>query len=346
MVSGNLIEVRENHSFNIKNLQGWIQTNIKNFGKTFTIRQFIGGQSNPTFLITSNEGKEIILRKKPPGDLLPSAHAIEREYKVQQALSNTKVPCPDMIALCESSDIIGTPFYIMNYVEGLVYESILQVQAIKERKVIYLQMVKMLAELHNVNYKKVGLSNFGKPSNYAQRQINRWEKQWNLSKQRSLPEMNIIIDWLNKHIPETYESTIVHGDFRLGNLIYHKNNNIMAVLDWELSTIGDPLADFGYMLYPFYIPFGERHGIGGSDFKKENIPEIDEVIETYCSVRKISIFDPTFYIVLSMFRTIAILEGVYARYINGNESSPNAKDIGKDVEPLAKATFKLLQKNK
>ena len=230
----------------------------------------------------------------------------------------------------------------MNYVEGIVYESILEVEDKKIRKNIYLQMVKMLAELHNIDYEKVSLGDFGKPTNYAQRQIARWEKQWNLSKQRILPEMESIIDWLNKHIPEKYESTIVHGDFRLGNLIYGNNNSIKAVLDWELSTVGDPLADFGYMLYPYYIPMGERHGIKGCNFRIENIPEIDEVLETYCSIRRIKVFDPTFYVVLSMFRTIAILEGVYSRYVNGNESSPNAKDIENDVVPLAKATFNLL----
>ncbi len=343
MVSENLIEIRKKHSFNVKNLQKWLKINIEEFGKILSIKQFVGGQSNPTFFITSEEGKEIILRKKPPGNLLPSAHAIEREYKVQKELKKTNVPCPDMIALCENSEIIGTPFYIMNYVDGLVYESILSVEATNDRKHIYLQMVKMLAELHNINYKSINLIDFGKPSNYAQRQINRWEKQWHLSKQRDLPEMSSIINWLNNHIPEKYESTIVHGDFRLGNIIYDNNHkSIKAVLDWELSTIGDPLADFGYMLYPYYIPMGERHGIKGCDISKENIPEINEVLETYCTVRKIKVFDPTFYVVLSMFRTIAILEGVYSRYIHGNESSPNAKEIGRDVIPLAKATFNLI----
>ena len=339
----NLIEVRKNHSFNIKSLEAWFQNNIKNFGPFISIKQFVGGQSNPTFFITSEEGNQLILRKKPPGNLLPSAHAIEREYKVQKALKKTNVPCPEMIALCEDVNIIGTPFYIMSYIEGKVYESILEVELIKDRKDIYLLMVKMLAELHNVNYEKLNLAGFGKPNNYAQRQISRWEKQWNLSKQRDIPEMNSIIEWLNKHLPEKCDSSIVHGDFRLGNLIFNKDSKtINAVLDWELSTIGDPLADFGYMLYPYYIPFGERHGIKGCNFFIENIPQINEVIETYCAVRKINIFNPKFYVVLSMFRTIAILEGVYSRYVNGNESSPNAKEIGEDVIPLAKATFNLL----
>ena len=344
MILANLTKVRENHTFNIGLLNVWLEKNFKNFGKVFKIKQFIGGQSNPTFFLTSDRGNELILRKKPPGKLLPSAHAIEREYKVQKKLLNTKLPCPKMYAICEDPNIIGTPFYLMEYVEGEVYESILSVKNVEKRKDIFLQMVRMLGVLHNVNYKKIGLSDFGKEGNYAERQIIRWEKQWHLSKQRELSEIDIIVNWLNQNIPKKFENSIVHGDFRLGNLIYNSNQkSIKAILDWELSTIGDPLADFGYMLYPYYIPFGERHGLMGCDRKNENIPEVSEIIENYCDVRKIKVFDPTFYLVLSMFRLIAILEGVYARYINGNESSPNAKEIGNDVVPLAKATYNLIK---
>ncbi|MBF96914.1 MAG: putative aminoglycoside phosphotransferase [Alphaproteobacteria bacterium MarineAlpha9_Bin4] len=343
MVLENLTEVRENHYLNISNLNIWLEQNFNNFGKVKMIKQFLGGQSNPTFFIILDKGIEIILRKKPPGKLLPSAHAIEREYLVQKSLTNTSVPCPKMLALCEDSKIIGTPFYIMEYVAGRVYESILDIKSIEFRKSIYLKMVEMLANLHNIDYEKIGLYNFGKPGNYAQRQINRWEKQWNLSKQRELPEMDFIINWLNNNIPEKCHSSIVHGDYRLGNLIYDQKNDIQAVLDWELSTIGDPLADLGYMLYPYFLPMGERHGIKGCNLKEENLPEITEIVEKYCFVRKIKTFDPKFYLVLSMFRSVAILEGVFARYVNGNESSPNAKEIGKDVVPLAKATYNLIK---
>ena len=344
MVLGNLTNVRDKHSFSISNLNIWLEENIKYFGKVSSIKQFIGGQSNPTFFINSDRGVGVILRKKPPGKLLPSAHAVEREYFVQKSLIKTNVPCPKMLALCEDPKIIGTSFYIMECVEGDVYESILEVKSLQKRKDIYLQMVKMLANLHNVDYEKVGLTKFGKPGNYSQRQISRWEKQWHLSKQRELPEMDFIINWLNKYIPEKSDISIVHGDYRIGNLMYDINQkSIKAVLDWELSTIGDPLADFGYMLYPYYIPQGERHGLKGCNLEKENLPEIKEIVETYCSVRKIKVFDPRFYVVLSMFRSVAILEGVYARYVNGNESSPNAKEIGNDVVPLAKATYNLLK---
>ena len=344
MVAKNLSKVRENHIFDINYLNNWLEKNHKIFGKVIEVKQFIGGQSNPTFLLSSEKDTHIILRKKPPGKLLPSAHAVEREYKVQKVLMKTEVPCPDMISLCEDESIIGTPFYIMEFIQGIVYESILDVKDKSKRKSIFLQMVKMLGKLHNINHEKVGLKDFGKSGNYAKRQISRWEKQWHLCKQRELPEIDIIINWLNKHIPNKFSSSIVHGDYRLGNLIYTENETtIQAVLDWELATIGDPLADFGYMLYPYYIPVGERHGLLGCDLEKENLPNVNEIIETYCYERKIKYFDPTFYVVLSMFRSVAILEGVYARYVNGNESSPNAKEIGNDVIPLAKATHSLIK---
>lgn len=344
MVARNLSKVRENHIFDMHYLNDWLSKYHKSFGKVIDVKQFIGGQSNPTFFLSSEKDTNIILRKKPPGKLLPSAHAVEREYKVQKALMKTEVPCPKMIFLCEDEKIIGTPFYIMEFIKGIVYESILDVKDKKKRKSIFLQMVRMLGRLHNINYKKVGLKDFGKSGNYAERQISRWEKQWHLCKQRDLPEINIIINWLNKHIPNKFGSSIVHGDYRLGNLIYNENETTLkAVLDWELATIGDPLADFGYMLYPYYIPVGERHGLMGCNFKKENLPTVNEIIETYCYERKIKYFDPLFYVVLSMFRSVAILEGVYARYVNGNESSPNAKEIGNDVIPLAKATHSLIK---
>ena len=202
----------------------------------------------------------------------------------------------------------------------------------------------MLGKLHNVDFSSINLSDFGKIGNYVTRQIIRWEKQWHLSKQRELPEMQKIIDWLNNNIPEGDETTIVHGDYRIGNTICEENNFLVkVVLDWELSTLGNPFADLGYFLYAHYIPYGERHGLKGADLNDLNIPSVKELVDEYCKVRNIKVFDPTFYVVLSLFRSISILEGVYARYVNGNESSPNAKDIGNDVVPLAKATYDIIK---
>ncbi len=344
MLPENLVDVRENHKLDIDKLNLWLKSNPNIDGKVNSIKQFVGGQSNPTYVLFFENKENLILRKKPPGKLLPSAHAIEREYKVQKSLEKSNVPCPKMIEICEDSSVIGTPFYIMNIIQGRVFDSILDIEEKDGRKTYYLELVRMLANLHNVDFSLINLEGFGKIGNYVNRQINRWEKQWHLSKQRELPEMQKIIDWLNNNIPYYDETTIVHGDYRIGNTICGKKDfKVSAVLDWELSTLGHPFADLGYFLYAHYIPFGERHGLNGADLNNLNIPTIEELVTEYCKIRKIKNFDPTFYVVLSLFRSISILEGVYARYVNGNESSPNAKDIGKDVEPLAKATFNIVK---
>ena len=345
MVINNLVSIRSKHAFDLKKLNNWLHENLPNYGGIKDIKQFVGGQSNPTFIIEFDYKKSLILRKKPPGKLLPSAHAIEREYKVQKALEVTKVPCPKMIKICEDTNIIGTPFYLMGLVQGKVFDSVLDINDINDRKPYYFELVKMLASLHNIKYSKIGLTEFGKKGSYISRQIFRWEKQWHLSKQRELPEMQKIIDWLNSNLPDYDDTTIVHGDYRIGNIIFDSaSSKINAVLDWELSTLGHPFADLGYFLYAHYIPSGERHGLLGYNLEELNIPSVNELVSQYCKVRKVKVFDPTYYVVLSLFRNIAILEGVYARYINGNESSPNAKDIGKDVEPFAKATYKIIKK--
>ena len=339
----NLVEVRKNHYFNINKLNSWLQVHYNKFGSALSVKQFIGGQSNPTFVIGFKNQKKLILRKKPPGILLPSAHAIEREYKVQKALEDSKVPCPKMLVICNDDAVIGTPFYLMEAVIGKVYDNILDIKDIEIRKSIYLQSVKMLAILHNVKFIKIGLGDFGKTGNYVKRQILRWEKQWHLSKQREVPEMLKIVKWLNKNIPDFDDTTLVHGDFRLGNIIYGENNRINAILDWELSTLGHPFSDLGYLIYPHYLSIGERHGLNGVDYNNENIPTVNEIIKVYCETRGIKEFDPTFYVILSMFRSISILEGVYARSIKGNASSPSAKLIGKDVIPLAKTAHKIIK---
>ena len=344
MLPNNLVEVRKNHKFNLSSLNKWFDNHLENYENIIDIKQFVGGQSNPTFVLFFENKEKLILRKKPPGKLLPSAHAIEREYKVQKALEKSNVPCPKMITLCEDEKIIGTPFYLMNIIEGRVFESILDIKDKIGRRKYYFELTRMLGNLHNVNFSSINLSDFGKIGNYATRQIIRWEKQWHLSKQRELPEMQKIIDWLNNNIPEGDETTIVHGDYRIGNTICEENNFLVkVVLDWELSTLGNPFADLGYFLYAHYIPYGERHGLKGADLDDLNIPSVKELVDEYCKVRNIKVFDPTFYVVLSLFRSISILEGVYARYVNGNESSPNAKDIGNDVVPLAKATYDIIK---
>ena len=345
MLPSNLVEVRKNHKFDLNEFSKWIDHNQPSYGRIIEVKQFVGGQSNPTFVIFFSNNSSLILRKKPPGELLPSAHAIEREYKVQKALEKANFPCPNMIDICEDNNIIGTPFYLMKVVEGRVFDSILDINNKQGRKDYYFNLVRILGKLHNINFSSINLTDFGRIGNYINRQIIRWEKQWHLSKQRELPIMQNIIDWLNNNIPSYEETTIVHGDFRIGNTICdYKSFTVNAVLDWELSTLGHPFADLGYFLYAHYVPFGERHGLKGANMRDLNIPTANDLVAEYCKVRNIKEFDPTFYIVLSLFRSISILEGVYARYVKGNESSPNAKDIGKDVEPLAEATYNIIKK--
>ena len=340
----NLVDVRENHKINIFKLQKWFENNLNRYEQIKFVKQILGGQSNPTFVIFFQDNEKLILRKKPPGKLLPSAHDISREYKVQKALENTAVPCPKMIRYCKNENVIGTEFYLMELVEGKVYENILQINSLNARKIIFFKLVKMLADLHNIDFYSVGMQKFGKIGNYVQRQINRWEKQWYLSKQRELPIMENIVEWLKKNTPTNDETSLVHGDYRIGNVLICENSqNIAALLDWELSTLGNPYADLGYLLHPHFIPFGQRHGLKDLNFKNENIPNVDEIVKVYCNHREVKLFDPYFYIVLSMFRSISILEGVYSRYIKGNESSPDAKEIGNDVEPLAKATYEIIK---
>ena len=209
MLPNNLVAVRKNHKFDLITFTKWFNKNVLNYGELISVKQFVGGQSNPTFVISFENQESLILRKKPPGKLLPSAHAIEREYKVQKALESSIVPCPKMIKLCEDSNIIGTPFYIMNIIEGRVFEGILNINKKDGRMKYYFDLVHMLANLHNVDFSSIELEDFGRIGSYVNRQISRWEKQWHLSKQRELPSMQKIIDWLNNNIPDYDDTTIV-----------------------------------------------------------------------------------------------------------------------------------------
>ncbi len=348
MIDKKLIEVRVSHKFNISALEKWLSNEIDNFGRIESVKQFIGGQSNPTFVLKMQNSKEYVLRKKPPGELLPSAHAVEREYKVQKALEYSIIPCPKMFILCEDVKVIGTPFYLMERLDGKVYEDVMipELEKLSLRKEIYLSMTSLLANLHMVNYKKIGLESFGKSENYIRRQLDRWAKQWHLSKQRNIPEMDSLIFWLSNNIPESDQTTIVHGDYRLGNLLFKKDSSkVNALLDWELATLGHPLADLGYMLYPHFTPVGKRHGLLGSDFEEKGIPTSDEIVDIYCHIRKIKKFNPIFFVVFAMFRSAAILEGVYARSKKGNASSPDAAEVGIESKPLAENAWLILKKN-
>ena len=341
------IPVKQAHVFDISKLNSFLIDKLDSFSGISKVGQFNAGQSNPTYVIESLDNKRYVLRKKPPGKLLPSAHAVDREYKVQKALYKTDVPVPKMYLYCDEQDVVGTEFYIMEYLEGRVFEdTTLPGHSPKDRTLIYNSMNETLAALHKVNPEDVGLESFGRPGSYFVRQLKRWSQQWELSKQQDIPEMPLLIDWLSKNIPDNDETTIVHGDYRLGNLIYDLNEpKVIAVLDWELSTLGHPLADLGYnlMLYEEGSDVRSGFSLKNLDLVKLGIPTKDYLVKKYCEMVDRDIINPNYYIVFSMFRNVAILEGVLARGRAGNASSTLAEEKGALGKPIAKIAWDLVQ---
>src|SRR5580692_941806 len=278
-------DVTEAHRFDVKKLEAYLAERIEGFQTPLEVHQFKGGQSNPTYqLVTPN--RKYVLRRKPPGKLLPSAHAVDREYKIISALHPTGFPVAKPYLLCEDESIIGTMFYVMDCVEGRIYwDAQLPDLSPKERYATYDAMNETIAELHNIDYEKIGLGDYGKPGNYIVRQISRWTKQYQMSETQTIPAMNKLIEWLPAHVPPDERSSIVHGDYRLDNMILHPTEpRVIAVLDWELSTIGDPLADFTYHLMQWQMPGGAANASSllGADLEALGIPTMDEYVAMYC----------------------------------------------------------------
>ncbi len=338
--------VLEKHRFNESALQQYLQEQLPGACSNMEIRQFHGGQSNPTFYIGTNE-REYVLRKKPPGKLLPSAHAIDREYRIMNALEKSDIPVPKMHLFCEDETIIGTSFYLMDYIPGRVFTNPLIPEVTSEERVhIYTSMVNTLAKLHRFNWEKGGLSGFGKPENYFQRQIAIWSKQYIATKTNDSDEMDRLIEWLPNNIPDDQQTTIAHGDFRIGNLIFHPDKpEVIAVLDWELSTLGHPLSDLAFNCMTYHLPAGHEiaGGFIGSDLEKLNIPDEKSYIESYCrNTGRQTIENWDFYMAFSLFRTAAIMQGVYSRAIAGNASSSNAHLFGDTFTLVAKRASALI----
>ena len=336
-------EVAENLQFDEKRLQEWFGDNVPSAGKIEKIAQFKGGQSNPTYKITS-EGQEFVLRRKPPGILLPSAHAVDREYKVITALQNTEVPVPKTYGLCEDEDVIGTSFFVMDFLDGSIYwDLLLADKSPKERTEIYASKNKVIAELHKVNYENVGLSNYGKPGNYIARQVSRWTKQYLASETENIPAMNNLIDWLPPNIPDEDETSIVHGDYRLDNMVFNASNNVMGVLDWELSTLGHPIADFNYHC----ISWRNIPQLADQKFCSENgIPTEEEYINMYSKHTGKRLDEHwEFYTIFNIFKLAGILQGIMGRVRDGTAASKHAEERGNQVAPLAEAAWDLVEKN-
>jgi aminoglycoside phosphotransferase (APT) family kinase protein len=337
------------HSFDTARLAAWMQDHIAGFSGPIDVRQFAGGQSNPTFLVQSAAAR-YVLRRKPPGKLLPSAHAVDREFRVLAALKDSGVPVAHVHALCEDSEVIGSAFYVMDYVEGRIFwDALLPEVAAQDRRDIYREMVRVLAALHSVDYAAVGLSDYGKRGRYVERQVARWTQQYRASETEKIDAVECLIEWLPKHIPADEQTSIVHGDFRLDNTIFHPTEpRLLAVLDWELSTLGHPLVDLAYYCMRYHLPVAEFRGLGGVDAKTYMIPTEAECVAEYCSLRGIAPVPPkdwAYYSAFCMFRLAGILQGVLARALQGNASSATALQAGRRARPLAELGWKLVQQS-
>jgi len=335
--------VAPQHAFDVAQLADWMRGHVQPFDGLLEVAQFKGGQSNPTYLLTAGK-RRYVLRRKPPGKLLPSAHAVDREYRVVTALAETPVPVARTFALCEDEAVIGTAFFLMDYVAGRVFwDPQLPELAPAERRAIHEEANRVIAALHSVDYAAVGLADFGRPGEYIARQVARWSKQYQASETEKIEAMDNLIAWLPQNIPPGDETRIVHGDYRIDNLIYHPAEpRIMAVLDWELSTLGHPLADFAYHCMVWRIPPGTFRGLAGIDFAALGIPTEQEYLAAYCrrtGREAVAVRDWEYYMAYNLFRIAAIAQGVMARALQGNASSAEAMQTGRAARPLAELAW-------
>ncbi len=338
-------------------LTAWLTSHVDGFKGPLTIEQFKGGQSNPTYKLVAASGTYVMRAKPGPvAKLLPSAHAIEREFAVMSGLAGTDVPVPRMLALCEDEAVIGRAFYVMEFMEGRVlWDQSLPGMSNAERGAIYAEMNRVIAALHNVDFAAVGLASYGKPGNYFERQIGRWSKQYLASITVANPAMDQLLEWLPKNIPasarDAAEVSIVHGDFRLDNLVFHPTEpRVIAVLDWELSTLGHPLADFSYHCMSWHIKTaGAARGLSGIDLAELGIPDEISYVRSYCertgrkdveAVMK----DWNFYMAYNLFRLAAIVQGIAKRAQDGTASSDRARETGKGALPLATLGWEFAQR--
>ena len=333
------MEIPEKDRLNEENLQQWMKINVEGFHGPMTITKFKGGQSNPTYKIET-PSDNYVLRRKPFGKLLPSAHAVDREFRAIAGLYPAGFPVAKPYGLCEDDNVIGTMFYVMAMADGrTLWDGTLPGITSTERTAIYHEMLDTLALLHSYDPADLRLSNHGKPGNYCERQISRWTQQYKLSELQKIPEMDRLIEWLTKTIPEQKSFGIVHGDFRLDNMIFANSEpKVIAVLDWELSTLGDPIADFAYWLMAYDMEPDGRSGLKGADLLKLGIPSRDEAIARYCEKSGIAELPPMdWYLAYNLFRIAAILQGIQKRVADGTANSAIAAEMSDRVTPLAQA---------
>jgi aminoglycoside phosphotransferase (APT) family kinase protein len=332
--------VEERHRIDEVRLDGWMREHIEGYAGPLTVLQFKGGQSNPTYRLDT-PGRSYVMRRKPFGKLLPSAHAVDREFKVIAALSKQGFPVARAYALCTDDAVIGAAFYIMSMEEGRVFwDPALPSQPPEARRKIFTSKVETLAKLHQYDPEKIGLSDFGKPGNYFARQVDRWTKQYRASETQHIPEVEKLIEWLPRTVPEQKRISIVHGDYRLDNMIFHATEpRVQAVLDWELSTLGDPMADFTYLLMQWTMP-----GLANADLAALNIPTMDEAAAIYCGVTGETVPDLNWYFSYNLFRLAGITQGIAGRIRDGTAASAKAMESAKRTVPLSQASWDYAQK--
>jgi aminoglycoside phosphotransferase (APT) family kinase protein len=329
---------REAHRIDESSLGRWLGANVEGCStEPPMVLQFKGGQSNPTYWVGMGE-LALVVRKKPPGKLLPSAHAVEREYKVLRALRGTDVPVPEALALCEDASVIGTPFFVMRWVPGRIFWDPTLPELDRDgRRTLYLDYLRVLAALHKVDIAGVGLGDYGKVGGFVPRQVERWSAQYKASRTSEIPSMEALMRWLGEHIPAGDETTLVHGDYRIDNLMFAVDApKAIALLDWELSTLGHPLSDLAYACMSYHVNIPGRGGLAGVDVRALGIPSEDEMVAEYVRLTGRGAIDGwPFYVAFGLFRLAAIAQGVYARSLQGNASSDDASSYGAAVTMLS-----------
>jgi aminoglycoside phosphotransferase (APT) family kinase protein len=327
-------------------LAEWMRANVAGFEGPVTALKFAGGQSNPTYRLNAKSGS-YVLRRKPMGNLLPSAHAVDREYQVIAGLHPTGYPVAKPYGLCTDDSVIGSWFYIMDMVEGrTIWDGAMPGSNPGERRATYEAMIDTLAALHTVDHIAAGLESYGKPGNYFERQVGRWTKQYRLAETEVMPEMERLIEFLPRTLPQQDRTSIVHGDYRIDNMIFHASEpRVLAVLDWELGTLGDPLADFTYVAMAWVTDNGGRSGVQDVDRAGLGIPELDEMVVRYCAATgRSGVPDLNWYFAYNFFRLAGIIQGIKKRVIEGTANSAHARDMSDRVYPLAEAAWKFAEK--
>lgn len=324
-------------------LEAHLASAVRGFEGPIEVRRISGGQSNPTFFVDSPSHR-LVLRKQPEGAVLPSAHAVDREHRVQAALADSGVPVARMVHFCADASVIGTPFYVMQFLDGRIFADCdLAEAAPSERRQMYRSAAETLARLHAVDWKASGLSDYGRPDGYFERQVARWTRQWRQSQTRNLPEVEHLIEWLPQHFPRSGPATIVHGDFRIGNLMMHpKAPQVIAVLDWELSTIGDPMADVAHFCVAWDSRPDEYGGIAGLDLAALGLPERGEFLAWYAAAGGRADAFAAFHRIFALFRFAVIFEGIAARAKHGNAASEGAAEVGRLSQNFARRAVEII----